>query len=261
MYIKLKVMATLGVALVASGCTKDEPPSGDPNLSSPEARSAVAKIHEMENGLKTINDCVARFPIVDETLASIGKVMETPERVAALDYMTDRFFSIDLSRLKYATQSRAILAIRWAINEGALGSLVSRFEYGDDYCQWKYGLLLKQLAWERAQIVRTVPKGRVKDLGFTLDPEKKKEYESWWQLHYAGISHYESLMSDIERWFLDDKRKMTETAWIGLKEKIEDCLGRPIRTKAQLRDDFVKCRRIEFTEKEDDYAVPWECSY
>ena len=102
------------------------------------------------------------------------------------------------------------------------------------------------------------PQGRVKDFGFTLDPEKKAEYESWRQVHYAGISHYESLMSNMERWFLDDERKMTEAAWIGLKEKIERYLGRPIRTKAQLRDDFVKRRRIEFTEKEDDYAVPWE---
>lgn len=209
------MIAMMGVVLALTGCSRDATNSGDSNLAGPEARSAVAKIHEMENGLKTINDCVAHFPIVNEMLASIGKVMETPERVAVLDYMIERFFSIDLSRLKYATQSRAILAIRWAINEGALGSLVPRFEYGDDYCQWKYGLLLKQLAWERAQIVRTVPKGRVKDFGFTLDPEKKKE-------------------------------------------KIEGCLGRPIRTKAQLRDDFVKRRRIEFTEKEDDYAVPWE---
>ena len=49
-------------------------------------------LSEMEKGLKTINDCVAHFPIVNEVLASIGKVMETPERVAVLDYMIDRFF-------------------------------------------------------------------------------------------------------------------------------------------------------------------------
>ena len=253
-------MIIMGVVLTLSGCSRDSVQSMDPNLSKPEAQVAVATIQEMGRQLKSIDNCPARFPIYEEVRRAVGSVEGVRERESVIEYMTDYLFSLDFSGLKYGIQARALYAIRLLVEDGALGSLRPKFaQQGkdrDEYYKWRYGLLLKLLAWERKQIVRTVPQYRVKDLGFMLDPVKKDEYEGWRRIHYGGISHYEGLVFIMENQFHTDKREMTEAAWNEINVKIEAYFGRPLRTPAQLGDDAKNNRHVEFHEKEDDYAVP-----
>ena len=260
MSLKFNMMAMMGVVLALSGCSRDAAQSADPCLSKPEARVAVATIQEMGRQLSSIDNCPARFPMYEEVRRTVGDVEGVRERVAVIEYMTDYLFSLDFSGLKYGIQARALYAIRLLVADGALGSLRPKFaqrgQGRDEYYKWRYDLLLKLLAWERKQIVRTVPLHRVKDLGFMLDPEKKDEYEGWNRIHYGGISHCEGLVFTMENQFHKDKRDMTEAVWNEIKVEIEAFFGRPLRTPAQLVDDAKNNRHVEFSEKEDDYAVP-----
>ena len=260
MSLKFNAMVMMFGILALIGCRRDAAQSEDPNLSKPEARVATAKIQEMGVQLTHVDNCPARFPIYEEVRQAVDRVEGVRERVAVIDYMTDTLFSLDFSGVKFEVQARALYAIRLLVEEGALGDLRPRFtrqgKFWDEYYKWRYDLLLKLLAWERKQIVRTVPKYRTKDLGFMLDPEKKGEYEGWRRIHYGGIDHYEGLVFIMENQFHMDKRDMAEAVWNEIKLKIESYFGRPLRDLEQLGDDAKNSRHVEFHVKTDDYAVP-----
>lgn len=255
----LKLGMALFVLLIGIGCSKEQEWTGDLRLSRPEVRKVVMQIHDFKKQLLRNQD-VSKFPDGNRIRDAIYGISNVTERVALLDVLTDCLFSLDFSQLNYRSQCRAIRISRFLIEEGVLGRLRPQFpkngEFKDEYLEWRYDILLRQLDWERKQVVRTVPRYRVEHHGFTLDPVKKAEYKGWYEIHYGGLRQYEFLLRDVEERFLGDKQDMSDVAWNRCKAKIEAYLGRPLRTPGQLADDARSNRHVEFSEKEDDYAVP-----
>lgn len=255
----LRHVVAVSVFLIGVGCTKEAEWTGDPRLARPEVKAAVAQIHGLTNCLSNM-EYGSGIEWRDRVMSAIAAISNKTERVALLDVLTDCLFSLDFSQLNYRSQRRAISISRFLIERGVLGRLRPQFpkngEFKDEYLEWRYDILLRQLDWERKQVVRTVPRYRVEHHGFTLDPVKKAEYEGWYEIHYGGLRQYEFLLRHVEEWFLGDKQDMSDIAWNRCKAKIEAYLGRPLRTPGQLADDARNNRYVEFSEKEDDYAVP-----
>ena len=257
---KLMVLNALAFAVLLAGCGKDGLDGAAAHLPGSESRQVIAKVDEMGKQLMTINDCPARFPIMEEVQRAVGEVTNLSERVAVLDQLTDRLFALDFSGLNYRTQSRALHVIKLLVEGDVLLKMSPRFpldgEYRDRHFEWEYDMRLKYLAWCKAQIVRTTPKNRLKDPNVSLGEEQEEEMKCWRSIHYSGIENYESSLESMEMLFPYQKRQMSEVVWNRIKGKIENYLGRPIRTKQQLREDHKNHRNVEFTEKEDPHAAP-----
>ena len=245
---------------IATGCGKDGSDVAAVHVPSSGSRQMIAKVDEMGRQLMTINDCPARFPIMEEVRRAVGEVTNLSERVAVLDQLTDHLFALDFSGLNYRTQSRALHVIKLLVEGDVLLKMSPRFpldgEYRDRHFEWEYDMRLKYLAWCKAQIVRTAPKNRLKNPDESLSEEQEEEMKCWRSIHYSGIENYESSLESMEMLFPYQKRQMSEEAWNRIKGKIENYLGRPIRTKQQLKDDFKAKRNVEFFEKEDPRAAP-----
>ena len=100
------------------------------------------------------------------------------------------------------------------------------------------------------------PKNRLKDPNVSLGEEQEEEMKCWRGIHYSGIEDYESAIRNMETLFPYQKRQMSEEVWNRIRGKIENYLGRPIRTKQQLREDHKNHRNAKFLEKDDPHMVP-----
>ena len=100
------------------------------------------------------------------------------------------------------------------------------------------------------------PKNRLKDPNVSLGEEQEEEMKCWRGIHYSGIEDYESAIRNMETLFPYQKRQMSEEVWNRIRGKIENYLGRPIRTKQQLREDHQNHRNAKFLEKDDPHMVP-----
>ena len=257
---KLMMLNALAFAVLLAGCGKDGSDNAAAYLPGSGSRQVIAKVDEMGKRLMTINDCPARFPIMEEVRRAVAEVTNLSERVAVLDQLTDRLFALDFSGLNYRTQSRALHVIKLLVEGDVLLKMSPQFpldgEYRDRHFEWEYDMRLKYLAWCKAQIVRTSPKNRLKDPNVPLGEEQEEEMKCWRSIHYSGIEDYESAIRNMETLFPYQKRQISEEVWNRIKGKIENYLGRPIRTKQQLKDDFKAKRNVEFLEKEDLHAAP-----
>lgn len=255
----LRLAMAVSVCLLGAGCTKEREWTGDPRLSRPEVQEVVAQIHGLTNWLSNVEHG-SGIEWRDQVMNAIAAISNNTERIALLDELTDCLFAQDVSSLNYRSQFKALDITRGIVERGVFGHLQPRFNLHSpersDYFEWFYGMLLKKLAWDRAQIVRTMPKHRLENPYVILDMEADKEREAWAGIHYGGIGYYEAHLKYLERSFHNTKAGMPEDLWNRLKEKVEAFLGRPLRSPKQLEDDAVNRRHVEFTEKEDDYAAP-----
>ena len=92
---------------IATGCGKDGSDNAAAHLLGSGSRQVIAKVDEMGKQLMTINDCPARFPIMEEVQRAVGGVTNLSERVAVLDQLTDYLFALDFCELNYRTQISA----------------------------------------------------------------------------------------------------------------------------------------------------------
>lgn len=253
-------LSLLAFTALIAGCWKGGPDGVTACPSGSSSRQVIAQVDEMGKQLMTINDCPARFPILEEVQRAVCEVTNLSERVAVLDQLTERLFALDFSGLDYRTQSRALHVIKQLVEDGVLRKMSPRFpldgEYYDRHFEWKYDMQLKYLAWCKAQIVRTAPKNRLKDPNAPLSEEQDEELKCWRTVHYSGIGNYESAIRSMEMLFPCQRRQMSEETWNRIKGKIEVFLGRSIRTKQQLREDHKNHRNVEFPETEDPCALP-----
>ena len=89
-----------------------------------------------------------------------------------------------------------------------------------------------------------------------VSPEEEEERSYWQEIHYGGIVNYEAELSVVETDYSHQARDMSKETSDRVKAMIENFLGRPIRTKEQLKADFKAKRNVEFLEKEDLHAAP-----
>ena len=228
----LKIASVIFMLLIGSGCTKQAEWTGDPRLSRPEVQKVVAQIHDLTNRLSTI-EVDGAFPWQDQVTNAISAITNLTERVALLDELTDSLFALDVSSINYQRQYRVLRIVHSIVEHGVLEGLRPCFGARDsalnDAYEWYYGMHLKKLAWNRAQIVRTKSKPELKKNCAILDAEADMERKAWSWVHYGETGYYEVDVGYLERIFLRDKRRMPEDMWNRLKIKIEAFLGRPLR--------------------------------
>lgn len=231
----LRLVVTASVFLLGAGCTKEREWTGDPRLSRPEVQEVVAQIHDLTNRLSTI-EVDGVFPCQEQVTNAISAITNLTERVALLDELTDCLFALDISSLNYRRQLPALRITRHLVKQGVMKDLRPCFDvHGSgkkDYYEWYYGILLKYLAWCRAQIERT--KHLQENNCTALDTELVMERKAWNQIHYGEIMYYDVALRFLEGSFYYDKNWMPDDQWNRLRMKIEAFLGRPLRPMEQV---------------------------
>lgn len=223
--------------LIGAGCTRLQEWPGDPRLARPEVQAVVAQIHDLTNRLSTI-EVDGEFPWQGQVANAISAVTNLAERVALLDELTDCLFALDVSSLTYRRQLRALKITRHLVKQGVLVDLRPRFDvHGsgiNDYFEWCYGVLLKDLAWSRGLIERTKSKCSLENNRAQLGMEEAMERKAWSEIYYGEIIYYDVALRYLEGSFYYDKKRMSENLWNRLKIKIEAFLERPLRPKEQV---------------------------
>lgn len=233
----LRYAVAISILLVGAGCSKESAWTGDPRLARPEVQRVVVQIHDLTNRLSNIAEDGA-FPWQDQVTNAISAITNLTERVALLEELTDCLLALDVSPLSYRRQLPALKITRHLVKQGALVDLRPRFEaHGsdiNDYYEWYYGILLKDLAWCRAQIDRTKSERSQEKNCATLGSEAVMEHKAWHEIHYGEVIYYDVALRFLEGSFYYDKNRMSDDLWNRLKVKIEAFLGRPLRPMEQV---------------------------
>ena len=251
--ITLVLCAVLGLV----GCSDKEPakePSGDIVITDPVG--IICLMDRMTNEFFTSETQKGNLNCT-RIAKSLHSVTNETMKLQLIDQLLDRILSLDVSRLDYHGQCNSLLSIESAVNDVVLGELYSRRKYSlDDYHELHFDRQIRYLDWLRQQIRRTAPKHRADAQEPSLD-DAERERRFWWRrLHYGSISTYESKLSSLESFYHAYARRLSGDSAERIKRKIEEFLGRPIRTSEKIKQDCKAGRRVEFTEKEDPHAAP-----
>ena len=251
--ITLVLCAVLGLV----GCSDGDPakePSGDIAVTDPVG--IVGLMDRMTNEFFT---SAAQKGSLDcmRIAKSFRSVTNETVKLQMIDQLLDRILSLDVSCFDYHGQCNSLLSIESAVCDVVLGELYSRRKYSlDDYHELHFDRQLRYLDWLRQQIRRTAPKHRVDAQEPSLD-DAERERRFWWRrLHYGSISTYESKLSSLESFYHVYARRLSSASAERIKRRIEEFLGRPIRTSEQIKQDFKTGRHVEFTEPDDPHAAP-----
>ena len=246
-----------GAMLFALGCTEkpDAVSRKQGNvLSDPSA--IIARMNQMTNEIFELRE---RKGFLDDRMISksIAAVTNDAARLQLVDRLSACVLALDVSRLSYQHQYNALLSIEDIMDNVVLGNLPSRYKIGlDAYFERYYDYKLRLMEWRRKQIRRTAPKHRIKNPNVILDEAEDEERLWWRRIHYSGISCYEGRLRTLEGEFQLYARRISKETADRIRVKIENYLGRPLRTMKQMREDFKAKRRVEFTEEDDPHAAP-----
>ena len=243
--------------LFALGCTEksDEVSrkQGD-TLANPSA--IIARMNQMTNEVFSLRHHQGRLDFRGLS-ASLAAITNDNERIDLASKLTDCVLSLDLSQLSYQNQVNAMISIENIIRRVVMDNLPGRYQMGlDASYELDFDFRLRLMDWRRRQIRRTVPKHRIEHPYVILDEAEDEERQWWRQIHFHGMVCYEGELRTLETDYQYISPRLSPEAAERIKVKIENYLGRPIRTKQQLKDDFKAKRNVEFTEPDDPHAAP-----
>ena len=250
------IFAVIAV-LVVFGCSKQqETENKDENLILIDPAKIVARMSQMTNEIFEIKE---RNGFLDERsiAASISAITNDDVRMEFVDKLSECLVSLDISRLSYRDQHNAIRSVEDAMNDVVIGNLPSRNVIGlDASYELRFDYRLRWMDWWRRQIKRTAPTRHIKNPNLCVNEAEFNERQWWREIHFQGIVCYEMSLSGLEQEFQHLMQRMSPAVAERIKAKIENYLGRPIRTIQQIRDDLKAKRRVEFTEPDDPHAAP-----
>ena len=254
----LKVAAVASLILVALGCSEKKTTKEiqkEKILATPA--EIVSRMHQMTNEIFVFKE---RQGFLDSKLIakSVHAITNDSERLELIDQLADCVMSVDVSSFDYHKQFNSLFGIKCVMEDIVIRELPGWWDHGYDeyYEKYYYKYKLRYLAWQRAQIKRTSPKHRIENPYLIKDWAEEEERSYWRQIHYSGIVNYEAELKAIEASFPFQARRMSKESAEKVKKMIEDYLGRPMRTKEQIREDHMNHRNVEFLEKEDPHAAP-----
>ena len=246
-----------GAMLFALGCTENPDEvsckQGDV-LSDPSA--IIVRMNQMTNEIFELRE---RKGFLDDRIISksIAAVTNDAARLQLVDRLSACVLALDVSRLSYQHQYNALRSIEDVMGNVVFGNLPSRYKIGlDAYFERYYDYKLRLMEWRRDQIRRTAPKHRIKNPNVILDEAEDEERQWWRAIHYHGIPVYEMHLRMLEGESQLYMRRISKESADRIRAKIENYLGRPLRTLDQLKADGKAKRRVEFTEPDDPHAAP-----
>lgn len=254
---KFNVAALFGLALTILGCSEERDVMVPVEvLVATDPSEIICLMDRMTNEFFTSETQKGNLDCT-RIAKSLHSVTNETVKLQLIDQLLDRIISLEVSRLDYHGQCNSLLSIESAVNDVVLGELYSRRKYSlDDYHELHFDRQIRYLDWLRQQIRRAAPKHRADAQEPSLD-DAERERRFWWRrLHYGSISTYESKLSGLESFYHAYARRLSGGSAGRIKRKIEEFLGRPIRTSEKIKQDCKAGRRVEFTEPDDPHAAP-----
>lgn len=184
---------------------------------------------------------------------SVSLLSNSVAEARMLSYWAERAMAIDFSMLKYKDQRRVFEIINNILKTpyvfGVSRAVVTNT---DVRLEREYDCRLRYLAWLRSQIDRTESWTRLAQQCNLEDETGREDRECWYYIHCLGMSSYESYVRVMERNLLHyrEKGRITEEAYVRIKSRVEEYLGRSIRAEEQLNEDHKTNRWVEFPGKE-----------
>ena len=253
----LKVAAFASLILAVLGCSeKKTTKEGQEEkiLATPE--EIVSQMHQMTNDVFGIKQREGRLDFRNVS-KSISAITNDETRLELLDKLSDCVLSFDVSSLSYYHQNNALYSIEDIMKNVVFGNFPGRYQMGlDAYYELYYDYKLRLMEWRRRQIRRTAPKHRIEHPYVILDEAEDEERQWWRQIHFHGMVCYEGDLRMLEGESQLYMRRISKESADRIRAKIENYLGRPLRTLDQLKADGKSKRRVEFTEPDDPHAAP-----
>ena len=246
-----------GGMLFVLGCTEkpDEVSRKQDDLLADPA-AIIARMNQMTNEVFSLRQHQGRLDFRGLS-ASLAAITNDNERLDLASKLTDCVLALDVSELSYHDQHNALVSIVRIMENVVFPNLLSRNKVGlDVFYELEFDYKLRLMDWRRRQIKRTAPKHRIKNPNVILDEAEDEERLWWREIHYSGISCYEGRLMVLEQDFHCLSPRLSQETADRIRVKIENYLGRPLRTMKQMREDFKAKRRVEFTEEDDPHAAP-----
>ena len=252
-----RIILTITVTLTVLGCTEKRNSNvSKRNRSVDDPLAILAHINRMTNEVITLKQHQGRFDFRGLS-QSLSSITNDDIKLEFISKLTDSILSLDVSGLSYRDQNNAMISIEQIMGDVVFSNLPSRYKTGlDVYFERYYDYKLRLLEWKRNQIKRTAPKNRIKNPDLVSDEREYNERQWWRLIHYNGILCYESDLRMLEGESQLYMRRISKESADRIRAKIENYLGRPLRTLDQLKADGKAKRRVEFTGEDDPQAAP-----
>lgn len=238
----MKVMLTAGALslVLLLGCERR---MADLGVQSPVTSGQVSRVQkELANVVRAYESETNSLPEARAALRVIETLPNEDLRKRCRDDFVSLAVSSSIERLSYGRQAKVISSLLRTIT--ALSDSAPRTDEG-----WRaaYDMEMKKFDWWRAQILRVGANQGCIDVaenGKSLLSESERR--AWRQIYYGGMEDFEAQLNDLECLFYVKKKQMTEEEWNVIKAKMETWLGRPLRSREQLKRDCKERRRVIF---------------
>ena len=257
MHTSTLMIIVVGAMLFNLGCAeKSAELSHKQNDVLIDSSAIIARMNQMTNEVFCLKRLQGRLDFRGLS-ASLAAITNDNERLDLADKLTDCVLSLDVSGLSYHDQNNALISIERIMENVVMPNLLSRSKVGlDAFYELEFDYKLRLMAWRRNQIRRTAPKHRIANPDVIRDEAEDEERQWWREIHYHGIPVYEMHLRMLEGTAQLYGRRISSESADRIRSKIENYLGRPLRTLDQLKADGKRKRCVEFTEKYDSYAAP-----
>lgn len=252
----MKGLIWISLAVVFLGCGDESNLSESDDLTCSDLTKIVITPEKVKEGLDRIcrvyeAEQEDQAPCDLDGFAQIQRLSNVTQRLECVRYYVDKLLSLHIGHLSYWRQWNAVDYVTRHVDEsrGYFSQLPGGWEE-------RYDVELRLLEWQKEQIERVKPKRRVK-APYSYDSwMSEKEFQGWCIIYYGGMDSYESRLRNLEGLLPLNRRRIPENEWERIVDKVENYLGRPIRTKEQLRRDFKEKKRMVYTQKRDDCDRP-----
>lgn len=228
----LMVFATL-TAIV--GCERD--------------KTAVVRreLHRLADAYESAD---RRLPDYRAGVRLIDQLQTEEQRRECRNEFVGRLFSADLGGLPLERQARAIDAVL-RVSE----MIADAVPHDGDGWTVAYEICMKRFDWWKSQILRVKSEaGRTRTVADSGCPVSDADKNALYRICHAGVEDFEAQLNDMECLFLVRKKQMPEEEWNLIKGKMEAWLGRPLRSREQLKSDCKERRRVVFPVEPNDYV-------
>jgi len=167
--------------------------------------------------------------VSDVALNRILSMTNVSERVEMLRVFSDALLTADLTSDGYGQQACLIAQIPRIQRRVRFGLECAGVGVEEDYA-----LRMNLIEWSRKQLSLLKPVRKVDPHDGTQDNAR---WRSWYYCYNHAFSSYRYEINDIELRFERDTKALPEERRAKLKAKIEQCLGRPMKTREAVLAD------------------------
>lgn len=154
----------------------------------------------------------------------------------------ERLFSANLDGMPFERQVRTISAVLRASE-----AIADAVPHDDGGWTAAYDIGMKRFDWWITQILRAMSEAeRTRTVAGNGRPVSDADRNALRQICHAGVEDFEAQLNDMEFLFLVRRKQMSEEEWDLIRARMESWLGRPLRSREQLKRDCKERRRVVF---------------